>query len=97
MRSGNLYYACGKEERTLNAVAQLMGATQLLWASYFPHERPWDEFSGDIDTLVGREDLTENLARQILFENPCRLYKLAPDSVSVGANRGSLASASQHA
>ena len=97
MRSGNLYYACEKEERTLNAVAQLMGATQLLWASDFPHERPWDEFSDDIDTLVGREDLTENLARQILFENPCRLYKLAPDSVSVGANRGSLASASQHA
>ena len=76
MRGGNLYYSCEREEKTLATVADLMGATQILWASDFPHERPWEEFSGDIDTLVERKDLPASLTRKILFENPCRLYKL---------------------
>jgi predicted TIM-barrel fold metal-dependent hydrolase len=76
MRGGNLYYACEREESTLANVAQLMGGTQLLWASDFPHERPWEQFSSDIDTLVNREDLPDKLTRQILFENPCRFYGL---------------------
>ena len=88
MGGGNLYYACEREERTLNTVAQLMGGTQILWASDFPHERAWDEFSGDIDTLVNRDDLAKNLAQQILFENPCRLYKLASDMFSARAKDG---------
>jgi predicted TIM-barrel fold metal-dependent hydrolase len=54
----------------------LIGGAQLLWASDFPHERPWEQFSGDIDVLVRREDLPENLPRGILFENPRRLYNL---------------------
>ena len=53
---------------------KLIGAGQLLWASDFPHERPWDEFSGDIDTLVNRKDLPESLPKQILFDNPRRFY-----------------------
>jgi predicted TIM-barrel fold metal-dependent hydrolase len=76
MGGGNLYYACEREEKTLPTVAQLIGGAQILWASDFPHERPWDEFSGDIDTLVNRKDLPESLARKILFDNPCRLYNL---------------------
>jgi hypothetical protein len=79
MRGGNLYYACEREEKTLATVADIMGAGQLLWASDFPHERPWDEFSGDIDTLVNRKDLPEALPKQILFDNPRRFYKLSPD------------------
>jgi predicted TIM-barrel fold metal-dependent hydrolase len=54
----------------------LIGADQLLWASDFPHERPWDEFAGDIDTLLNRDDLPADLPRKILFDNPRRLYKL---------------------
>jgi uncharacterized protein len=76
MRGGNLYYSCEREETTLATVAELIGATQILWASDFPHERPWEEFSGDIDTLINRKDLNGSLSREILFENPCRLYKL---------------------
>src|ERR1041384_2188970 len=76
MRGGNLFYACEREERTLPAVAELIGGDQLLWASDFPHERPWEEFAGDIDTLVNREDLPKSLAQKILFENPRRFYKL---------------------
>jgi predicted TIM-barrel fold metal-dependent hydrolase len=54
----------------------------LLWASDFPHERPWDEFSGDIDTLVTRKDLPATLPRKILFENPRRFYKFSPDAIA---------------
>jgi hypothetical protein len=76
MGGGNLFYACEREERTLAMVAASFGEGQLLWASDFPHERPWDEFSGDIDTLVKREDLPASLPRKILFENPCNFYNL---------------------
>ena len=58
------------------SVTELIGAGQLLWASDFPHERPWEEFSGDIDTLINRKDLPESLTRKILFDNPRRLYNL---------------------
>jgi predicted TIM-barrel fold metal-dependent hydrolase len=76
MRGGNLFYSCEREEKTLPVVAQLIGADQLLWASDFPHERPWDEFADDIDTLLNREDLPKSLGRKILFDNPRRFYKL---------------------
>ena len=76
MSAGNLYYACEREEKTLARVAELIGAGQLLWASDFPHERPWDEFSGDIDALVNRKDLPQSLPRKILFDNPCTFYNL---------------------
>ncbi|HEX9454206.1 MAG TPA: amidohydrolase family protein [Candidatus Binatia bacterium] len=79
MRGGNLFYACEREEKTLATVAELMGAGQLLWASDFPHERPWNQFSGDIDTLVNRKDLPELLPRKILFDNPRRFYNLSVD------------------
>jgi predicted TIM-barrel fold metal-dependent hydrolase len=76
IRGGNLFYACEREETTLPAVAELIGGDQLLWASDFPHERPWEEFAGDIDALLDRHDLPKSLARKILFDNPRRFYKL---------------------
>jgi predicted TIM-barrel fold metal-dependent hydrolase len=76
MRGGILYYSCEREEKTLATVAELIGAEQILWASDFPHERPWEEFSGDIDTLINRKDLPESLSRKILCENPQRFYNL---------------------
>ncbi|HEY7316743.1 MAG TPA: amidohydrolase family protein [Candidatus Binatia bacterium] len=77
MVGGNLFYSCEVGEKTLLTVAQLMGRTQLLWPSDFPHEKPWDGFSGDLDAFIGRDDLTEATARQILWDNPCRLYGLS--------------------
>jgi uncharacterized protein len=79
MGGGNLYYACEREEKTLATVAELIGEGQLLWASDFPHERPWEQFSGDIDTLVHRQDLPASLPRKILFDNPRRFYNLQID------------------
>ena len=82
MVGGNLFYSCEIGEETLPTVAQLMGPTQLLWPSDFPHEKPWDEFSGDLDAFIGRDDLTEATARQILWDNPCRLYGLSKGKLS---------------
>jgi predicted TIM-barrel fold metal-dependent hydrolase len=64
-------------------VAELMGSTQLLWPSDFPHEKPWEDFSGDLDAFIGRKDLSEATARKILWENPCRLYGLSKEKLSV--------------
>lgn len=83
MSGGNLYYACEREEKTLANVAALIGGGQLLWASDFPHERPWDEFSGDIDTLVNRQDLPPDLPRKILFENPRNFYRLSVNPIGM--------------
>jgi predicted TIM-barrel fold metal-dependent hydrolase len=59
-----------------------MGSSQIIWPSDFPHERPWDEFSGDLDRFIARDDLTERATRQILLDNPCRLYGLKPDELA---------------
>jgi uncharacterized protein len=82
MCNGNLYYSCETGERTLDTVVRLMGGTQLLWPSDFPHEKPWDEFSGNLDAFIGRDDLSANTARQILWENPCRLYGLSEKTIT---------------
>jgi predicted TIM-barrel fold metal-dependent hydrolase len=82
MRNGNLYYSCEVGERTLESVAKLMGSTQLLWPSDFPHEKPWDEFSEDLNEFIGRNDLPANIARKILWENPCRLYGLSEKTLT---------------
>ncbi|MEO6165117.1 MAG: amidohydrolase family protein, partial [Candidatus Binatia bacterium] len=76
MRGGNLYYSCEVGESTLSSVASLMGSSQLIWPSDFPHEKPWDQFSGDLDKFIGRDDLSATTTRQILSENPRRLYGL---------------------
>jgi predicted TIM-barrel fold metal-dependent hydrolase len=64
-------------------VASLMGSSQLIWPSDFPHEKPWDEFSGDLDKFISRDDLSESITRQILSENPCRLYRLAENGMRI--------------
>ena len=83
MRGGNLFYSCEVGESTLSSVAALMGSSHIIWPSDFPHERPWDEFSGDLDRFIAREDLTESATRQILLDNPCRLYGLKTEELAV--------------
>jgi predicted TIM-barrel fold metal-dependent hydrolase len=53
-----------------------MGDGCLLFASDYPHERNHDEYFGDLPYLLGRQDLTEETKRRILFENPLRAYNL---------------------
>jgi hypothetical protein len=39
------------------------------------------DVSGDLDAFIGRDDLSEATARQILWENPCRLYGLSKEKL----------------
>ena len=85
MCGGNLYYSCEVGESTLDKVVALMGGSQLLWPSDFPHERPWAEFAGDLDRFIGRVDLSEATVQQILWQNPCRLYGLEQNEIKAVA------------
>ena len=67
-----------------------MGSSQLIWPSDFPHEKPWDEFSGDLDSSLAATIYRNDRRRQILLENPCRLYGLSEREVnSLVLNRAS--------
>jgi predicted TIM-barrel fold metal-dependent hydrolase len=76
-RSGNLFFTAEVEERTLPYVLDLVRPDVILWASDFPHERERDEFGGDLPTLQGREDLSAEAKRRILYDNPARYYGLS--------------------
>lgn len=83
MRKGNLYYSCEVGEEMIPTVAQMMGSTQLLWPSDFPHEKPPEQFSGELDGFIARKDLNEATTRQIVWDNPCRLYGLSKEKISI--------------
>ena len=74
------------EESTLPFVAQHLRPDVLLWASDYPHERSEGEFSDDIPTLLGREDVDDGLKQQILFENPTRFYRFDRQARSAEAS-----------
>lgn len=78
-KSGNLFFTTEVEERTLPYVLELVRPDVILWASDFPHERERDEFGGDLPRLRGREDLSDEAKRRILFDNPARYYGLYKD------------------
>ncbi len=73
-REGNIYFAAEVEETLLPETARLVPDHTLLWASDYPHERDQRDFSDDIPHLLGRDDMSEELKRKILFENPLRFY-----------------------
>lgn len=75
--------ACGRvwvtgevEEKTLPLVLRSIGSTQVMWPSDFPHERQYEQFSGDIPALIAREDLTEAEKSRILGGNAAEFYGL---------------------
>lgn len=91
IRGENFYVTCEVEETTIPFVAEMIGEDHLLFASDFPHERNKDEYFGDLPHLLGRTDLTESLKRKILFENPSRVYNLAPEGQQVPQLAGATA------
>ncbi|MCL0102218.1 amidohydrolase, partial [Dehalococcoidia bacterium] len=74
MRSGRLYYSVEPDELTVPMVAELMGEDWLVIGSDYSH------FDGtapeSIRMVTDRTDISEELKKKILSDNPARLYKL---------------------
>ncbi len=74
VRGGNLYFSCETDEWLLPQAVKLVGDSQIVYASDFPH---WDHgYPGSIAELSDRGDLTEAHKRKILADNARRLYRL---------------------
>jgi predicted TIM-barrel fold metal-dependent hydrolase len=75
VRSGRIYFSCEADEGLLAQAVKLIGESQIVWASDFPH---WDHsFPGSIAEIRERGDLTDAQKTKILRDNSRRLYGLA--------------------
>ena len=74
LKSTNVFVACEPEEQLLPEAARIIGEDSILYASDFPH---WDgSYPQSLFEFEAREDLSPDQKRQILIDNPKRLYKL---------------------
>ena len=74
VKGGQIYFSCEAEEILLPQAIEYVGASQILYASDFPH---WDHsYPHSLKELVDRQDVTDAHKRQIFWENPRRLYGL---------------------
>ena len=72
LKSGQLYFAAEGDERSLPEVVRRFGDDLVFYASDVPH---WDhDYPGNIQELAGRDDLSLDTRRKILYDNTCRLY-----------------------
>ncbi len=68
---GRCFISFEADEDILPAAAALMGDSQLLYASDYPHyDANWEA----LDVIVGRSDLTDEQKRQFLGANATRLF-----------------------
>jgi len=74
VRSGNIFFSCEVEEKTLPTVLSIVGDDKVFFASDFPHERRKGEFYGDIDALLARTDITDQQKEKVLYRNADRFY-----------------------
>ncbi len=75
LRSDRIFFHCELDERLLPVVVDAVGSGQFFCASDFPHE-PTHEFIEAVAEFRARGDLSAAVKRQILYENPRRLYRL---------------------
>ena len=74
VRGGNVYVSCEADETLLPQAIDYIGASQILYASDFPH---WDHsYPKSLKELVDREDVSDDAKRKIFSENPRRLYSM---------------------
>ena len=74
VRGGSIYFSCEADEWLLPQAVKLVGESQIVYASDFPH---WDHsFPGSIAEVAERGDLTDGQKRKILADNALRLYRL---------------------
>ena len=76
IRSGNLYFSCEVEEKTLPYVVEFVGEDTIFFASDYPHERRREQFLHDIPEFVERKDLSDKVKDKILLRNTQRFYRL---------------------
>ena len=75
IKKESVFVACEPEEQLLPEAARIIGENSILYASDFPH---WDgSYPQSLFEFEAREDLSPDQKRQILIDNPKRLYKLA--------------------
>ena len=73
-RSGTIYFSCEADEWLLPQALKLVGESQIVYASDFPH---WDHgYPGSIEEIRTRGDLTDAQKRKVLADNARKLYKL---------------------
>jgi predicted TIM-barrel fold metal-dependent hydrolase len=76
IRSGNIYFSCELDERTLDVVVRELGEDLLMYPSDFPHEKSRGEFTEDIPAFLKRDDLSDIVKRKVLYDNAKRFYRL---------------------
>jgi predicted TIM-barrel fold metal-dependent hydrolase len=69
-RSGRCFFACEADE-DLAYIASVVGEDNLITGSDYPHG---DLTPGALREFMGRKDLSEDLKRKVLQDNPSRLY-----------------------
>jgi len=74
LRGGQLYFAADPDELTLPAVVDAIGADWLVIGSDYCH--PEGMCPHTMRVLADRDDLSPDVRRKILYENPKRLYRL---------------------
>ncbi|TMK65488.1 MAG: amidohydrolase [Actinobacteria bacterium] len=75
IRGGQVYIATEPEERALPLVAELLGEDYLVLGSDYCHPEGMCPFT--MTALAERADLSDDLKRKILYDNPTRLYGLS--------------------
>jgi uncharacterized protein len=75
VRGGNIYFSCEADEWLLPQALKLVGESQIVYASDFPH---WDNgYPGSIEEITNRGDVSDAQKRKILGDNTRRLYGIA--------------------
>jgi len=82
VEGGNLYFSAEPGEESLAYVAQTIGPDRLLFSSDFPHEANLAICRAEIDALLRRDDLAQDVKRQLLAGSARRLYRF-PEPASV--------------
>jgi predicted TIM-barrel fold metal-dependent hydrolase len=72
---GNIFISMESDERLLPATLDILGDDIFMFASDFPH---WDaEFPANIQYMLSRTDLSEEVKSKITRENAMRLYGIS--------------------
>ena len=69
-----IVFSCESGEALLGQAVQVLGESQIIYASDYPH---WDcEYPESVNKVLNRTDITETVKRKILSDNGARLYSL---------------------